>query len=261
MKHVVPIVLTTLSLPLLCLPVRAANQNDIEEEVQAIRASTGVEVHYLYDAATFFPADWQDDELLPRGQQVSLEEVKRTLPLIRRFLSSYPGELIRADLTDIYLVANLSFYGKNFGGTSFLSSIYINVREEIPDEFLLARLHSEFSSILLRKHSFPKEKWEQVNPPNFRYIGSGVAMLDQRNLYGQSGNLLSNGFIVKYAQSSLENDFNMMVDWLFTKQARLNQLCEKYPLIRKKRDLVVEFYQSLSRQTTAIARLESQTKG
>lgn len=263
MKHIASIsanVLTMLIFTLLCSPVRAGIKNDIEAEVQAIKTGTGVQVHYLYDAARFFPQDWQDEELSPHGQQLPLEEVKRLIPLIKRFLSSYAAGLIRSDLSDIYLVGELSFYGKNYGGTSFLSSIYINSRDEIPDGFLLARMHSEFSSILLRKHAFPKEAWGQLNPPQFKYVGSGVKMLGQRDLYGQTSQLLSSGFVVKYAQSSLENDFNMIWDWLFTKRGRLDQLCEKHPLIRKKRDLALEFYQSLSPRNSDTAKLETEPR-
>lgn len=131
------------------------------------------------------------------------------------------------------------------GGTSSGSAIYINCSEEAPDDFLLARMHSEFSSILLRKYPFAKEQWEQLNPPDFQYVGSGVAMLGQRNLYEQERRLLENGFLVKYAQSSLENDFNTFVDWLFTKRNKLEALSRKYPAIGQKRDLVVSFFQAV----------------
>lgn len=224
---------------------QAAPRDNIEREIQRLHAETGVRIHYLYDPTCYFPAEWRNDDIAPEAEPLPLDEVRYVLPVVRRFLSAYPVELLRQNLTAIYLASRFQFYGKNYGGTSFQSSIYLACPENAPDEFLLARLHSEFSSILLRKHAFPKEAWRQLLPPQFRYLGSGVAMLGQRNLYAQDSRLLADGFIVRYAQSSLENDFNMMADWLFTKPAKLDALCRKYPLLRQKRDLVVQFYQSI----------------
>jgi len=226
----------------------AALRDKIETELQNIKSQTGVQVHYLYDPATFFPKEWQDDDTSPRAEQLPLDEVWHMIPLIKRFLAVYPENVLRADLTGIYLASRLSFFDKNYGGTSHVSSIYINCDEETPDAFLLARMHSEFSSILLRKHPFSKEQWAKLNPPQFRYVGSGVPMLGQRNLYAQDHRLLSDGFLVRYSQSSLENDFNMITDWLFTKRNNLNSLCKKYPAIREKRDLAINFYQSVGCQ-------------
>jgi len=220
-------------------------KGDILTEVQSIAEDTGVCVHHEYNAETFFPADWRDDELAARGQQVPSSEIKRVLPLIRRFLAAYPQDVLRMELTDIYLVSDLNIYGKSFGGTSSENAIYINCSEDADNDFLLARLHSEFSSILMRNHSFPKDEWQKQNPTAFQYLGSGVKMLDGDDLYGQSRRLLTNGFLVKYSQSSVENDFNMISDWIFTKRHKLETLCAKYPVLRKKCDLAVEFYKSV----------------
>ena len=90
--------------------------------------------------------------------------------------------------------------------------------------FLIGRLHSEFSSILYRKHRFPQDQWQRINVAGFSYPRSSLEFLDQGGLYGQDNGLLNQGFVVKYAQSSLENDFNMITDWLFTRPTQLRSL-------------------------------------
>src|SRR5262249_49813064 len=105
--------------------------------------------------------------------------------------------------------------------------------------------HSEFSSILFHNHPFPWDRWQKVNVAGFSYPRSSLAFLDQRELYGQDNRLLNQGFVVKYAQSSLENDFNMITDWLFTRPSQLSTLADKYRRIGAKQDLAVRFYKSI----------------
>ncbi|MCX7887304.1 MAG: putative zinc-binding metallopeptidase [Verrucomicrobiae bacterium] len=223
----------------------AGLQEAVEQELHRIQVETAVRIYYRCESPDFFPAEWLNEEISPQAEPLAIEELWELLPVIRRFLTAYPPELLRMNLSAIYLAARLRFYGKDYGGTCFRSSIYLACPEDAPPEFLLARLHSEFSSVLFRKHPFPKKRWCQLLPPRFQYVGSGTIMLGERNLYAQDSRLLAGGFIVRYAQSSLENDFNMIADWLFTKRAKLDALCRKYPLLRQKRDLAVSFYRAI----------------
>ena len=106
-------------------------------------------------------------------------------------------------------------------------------------------MHSEFSSILFHNYNFPKAKWAALNPKSFKYVGRGPDMLEEKNLYGQNDLLLRQGFLVKYSQASMEEDFNMIVRWLFIKPKELEIVANKYPIIKAKRDLVIKFYESI----------------
>ena len=94
----------------------------------------------------------------------------------------------------------------------------------------------------MENYSFPKEKWSNVNPHDFKYRGSGVEMLGEDDLFGKSEELLITGFLVKYSQSSMENDFNIMTAWLFVKRDQLKECAEKYPKIKQKVLLCISFF-------------------
>lgn len=223
----------------------------ITSDVRTIKNKFGIKVHHNYNAKTYFPTRWLKAPISARGKQLRAEDVAMVLPLIEDFLAVYPKRVLQKNLKSIYLLSELEFYGKSFGASYGKSSLYIKSREldkALPASFLIAMMHSEFSSILMRNHSFPKQRWKKVNRASFRYDGDAVRFLDKPNLYGQSVELLSDGFIVKYAQSSLENDFNMISYWLFTRRDRLKKLAAKFPRIDAKMRLAINFYRSIDRR-------------
>jgi len=112
--------------------------------------------------------------------------------------------------------------------------------------FIRRRLHSEFSSILRDYTPFPDQEWLQLNPAGFSYTGTGFEMLDDPDIYKESEEDLSEGFLCKYSRSSLENDFNMIAAELFTQPDSLETLAGQYPVIGSKLNLAKAFYRSLS---------------
>jgi len=231
-----------------------AGELQIQSKVSNIYKNYGIQVYYNYNSSSFFPKKWQKPPISAQGQKLSLSKVERILPIIEKFLSAYPKQTIKRNLQKIYLLSELNFYGKSFGATNSREAIYITSGEfklGYSDIYLLGRMHSEFSSILMRNYNFPEKAWNKLNPTNFKYGGSGVEMLGQKKLYGQTPELLSKGFVVRYAQSSIENDFNMISDWMFTRRQRLLKLGVKYPRIKSKIGLALEFYNSVDKKSRA----------
>ena len=126
--------------------------------------------------------------------------------------------------------------------------ISAGVEKRYDDEFMACRLHSEFSSILLDHYPIPADSWKQINPEGFTYSGSGFEMVDNPSCYDSTDRSCSDGFVVNYCRSSLENDFNMISAWLFTRKDTLDTLSQKYDRLRKKQAIAEQFYTSLSSQ-------------
>jgi len=97
----------------------AGLKEKIDSEVQKIKEQTGVQVHYLYNPATFFPKEWLEDDIAATAEQLPLDEVWHMIPLVKQFLAAYPADVLRTNLTAIYLVTGLNIMGKNFGGDFF----------------------------------------------------------------------------------------------------------------------------------------------
>ena len=222
----------------------------LDYRINAIRKTYGVNVHFEYDPHTFFPEQWLRQPVSAKGAPILPKELATVLPIIEDFLSKYPKYILQKNLSDIYLLGELEFYGKSYGATNSKSALYIKSQGEskgFDKSFLLGIMHSEFSSILLRnyKNRFPEKDWQATNVPGWKYLGNGTKMLRQHELYGQSEQLLSRGFLVKYALSSLENDFNMFTEWIFTKPNRLRKLASEFHRINEKYQLTIKFYNSI----------------
>ncbi|HSR88577.1 MAG TPA: hypothetical protein VLL07_06445, partial [Pontiella sp.] len=114
--------------------------------------------------------------------------------------------------------------------------------------FILERLHSEFSSTLRDRYTFPSDRWMHANPPGFLYTGTGFEMLGNNDLYESNAREWADGFLVKYSKSSMENDFNMISSWLFTRPDALKTIALQSMRMRRKITLTEEFYMSVSDQ-------------
>ncbi|MGE4457351.1 MAG: hypothetical protein AB7E13_10460 [Arcobacteraceae bacterium] len=225
-------------------------QGDIQprQQLSQIDALYGVKINTVYRDTLFFPKKWLQAPIFATGKQISPSQLPRALSITDTFLSQYPLDILHKHLHTIFFLEELSFYSKKYGGTSNHRSkaIYITVKEKThSDDYLLGLMHSEFSSILFHSYTFPTKEWESLNPASFKYVGKGHFMLGQTDLYGQSEILLKQGFLVKYSQANVENDFNQIVRWLFTKPNDLALLMQKYPIIKAKVALTIRFYRSI----------------
>lgn len=240
-------------LPALLLAVFAATASPetdyLDEQAASIQTGFNVQVHYLYDTNLFFPADWQLPALALDASEIEVAEAVRMMPIIRQFLTAHPVSVVSKDLDHIYLLGGLSFRGKAYGSTHKDKSMYIVCNGEAnrySAEFMLCRLHSEFSSILFGHYPFPSNSWRQLNPEGFFYSGNGFEMLGNSSCYDSTDRSCSDGFLVNYCRTSLENDFNMIAAWLFTKKSELDALSQQYGKIQQKQDMVEQFYVSVS---------------
>lgn len=242
----VKIVISIFILVGIIFPTEAVCNTQIESQVAQIYRDYGVRVLYKYDRDQYFGEKWKQAPVNAQGGQMSDKEILRLLPIIREFLAFYPIEVINKNLKTIYLSRELDFFGKSYGATYGKSSLYIkneHKSKRYDKSFLLGTMHSEFSSILIKNRFFSEDVWKGANRGGFEYIGNGKDMLGANQGYNQSPELLSKGLICAYAQASVEEDFNMIVFWLFTKPNELKALAKKYPIINSKMWMVIDFYQ------------------
>ncbi len=208
----------------------------------------GVNIHYAYERAQFFPTAWLTAEVNCQGVQVAAPDAERAVPLIQQFLAAYDSAVIRNNLTDIYLLGDLNCYGQPYGGTNSTSSVYVRVGTRASgytDRIVLSTTHEEFSSILFRKYVFPRAAWQSLNG-DYGYPNDSTLILDEPGLRSVApDDLLASGFLTSYAASSMENDFNEYAGWLFVWPDQLCGYSSMYPAIEKKAMLASAFYKSI----------------
>ena len=234
-------------------PLKGINKDKIDK----IRKTYGINIHYRYDRKKCFPQSWLRPPISAKGSQISSKEAERLLTIIEEFLSKYPKRVLLINLSDIYLLGKLEFYSKSYVATANKSglALYIKSGEEskgFSELFLQGTMHSQFSSILLSNYSylFPTEAWEAANASGWQYIGTQEEILGGK-AYKQSEELLSRGFLVKYSQSSLENDFRMFANWIFTRPKQVQELASSHSRINEKYKLVKQFYDNINNIDTS----------
>lgn len=202
--------------------------------------------------ATIFPASWRKAPVLASGEALSEDQIERARPLLERALKKYPPQVLKADLKAVYVLAELRYSGVvTTSGTNSQTDVYLKigeVKKGFTDRHVEGVFHAEFSSILWRNHQkqFNAEAWQAVNPSGFKYLGDGVEAVKQKKASTTlREELHEQGFLVEYAQSTMENDLNGFAKMLFNGDATLWQIAEKFPKIRRKLDLTLAFYQQI----------------
>lgn len=206
--------------------------------------------------AAMFPEAWRRPPILASGEVLPETEHARVRAILARALAKYPPAVLETHLKGIHVLAELRYSGVITSGTNSRTCVYLKIgdaRRGYTEEHIEGVFHAEFSSILLRNCAghLDKAAWEAVNPPGFRYLGHGVAAVKQN----KAGLVLlealhERGFLVEYAQSTLENDFNGFAKMLFNGEAALWEVAARHPPVRRKLDRVLAFYQALDADFT-----------
>jgi len=195
-----------------------------------------VNINYNIDN-DFFDESIFSDNLINSATQMSDFELSRFSVLLPYFFSKYPESIIQDELKTINLSETLTIFSVPYGGTSIGSAIYLTGLSYSTDAYIEETFHHEFSSILMRNHKFPYAAWQGSNLIEFKYAQNDAeirqAILEGTDTVG-SHRVYSKGFLTKYAMSTLENDFNVMAEQVFTNPKRLKILIQQYPIIMKK---------------------------
>lgn len=222
-----------------------ASQNFAQTRVTDQR--TGIPIIFSADGK-IFPDSWYSARIDAKGESLDKSEYERSREVVQRALLKYPVSVVQENLKAVYVLHRIEFFGSSFGGTNSSDVVYLSNRGKSKgyNDFYLEQLfHAEFSSILLRNkpNLFSESLWKNCNAQGFKYGKGGVAALKKGSDSEHFDEKLNRmGVINQYSVSSLENDFNAFAKNLFLPEEGFAQLLETYPLLRKKRNLLIEFY-------------------
>jgi len=223
-----------------------------EEAVGDIERQYGITIHYE-DGANAIPDEWRKPPENGTAESITKRNMCRVMPILLRDLRKYPRRVIQDELTDIYLLNSLHFYGIRYGGTALGRAVFMAVgsrHDGFNDVYLSELFHHEMSSVLFMAYPFPNEAWAAVNSKNFAYAKSRDEVLRSiENIDGDdsSGRYYHKGFLSDYGYSTLENDFNLYAEMAFTDPEALKALADTYPKMHQKSVLLKGFYKSISK--------------
>jgi len=215
---------------------------------------TGVQIHCDYDRDAYFNNSFKQNCKNTSAKSPRFVNPEFIENAIERFMRVYPKKLLTDNLKNIYLLSELRCGKYTLGGTydETSKSIYLNTytfEEGYLFVWYVKSLHHEFSSILQHHNS------RQMSFPEFESI-SGANTYDesvvndclhnpQARCNEGSRELYQKGILHYYGTDSVENDFNIYVEYLFTAPKELSELAKNYPLINTKAQMVKRFYSYL----------------
>lgn len=198
--------------------------------------------------ADIFPKEWRGEPVHAEADPLAEADRAGCLEVLERALALYPDELLKSDLKGVYALGGLRYKGVSAGGTRSSARVYLVKNPKYEMARFERNFHAEFSSILFLKHAqhFDEKAWREALPEGFEYQGSGVASIrDGSASLVPSEELNEIGFFHGYAQSSIEEDFNSFAANLFTGAAEFWAAVDRHPVMRKKAEIAMGFYQRL----------------
>ncbi len=222
----------------------ASDYKNTQKSFKKLEQNYALKIYWNIDE-NFLPPLWKSSPQNATVTPLTQSELDRLPSLIKKILLRYPKSIIRRYLYGLYLSKNLIFNGIEKKGAYFCDRIYIACNRKDYND--IARIfHHEYSSILMIQYGFPYKKWKQCNIPEFRYKNTGKHFTYNtfnRNI--KIKQLFVMGFLNKNSMSSLEEDFNVYSEKIFTSPNEMLILIKKYPLIKRKARIWLSFYNKM----------------
>lgn len=213
----------------------------------------GVALVFKYSADNF-PSSWRTAPINASGIPIAVEEISRTEQVAIKAIRKYPETLLAVNLKAVYYLKEMNFYNTGFGGTNSSNNLYLTndgIGQGYTDDYIEQTFHHELSSILFRNHPeyLDTAAWNNANVPGFIYNDPSAGVGAIQN--GQSSQdldslLCQKGILTQYALSALENDLNTLAQNLFCPDKVFWKTVDKYPRIKTKVTLLIDFYNKFS---------------
>jgi hypothetical protein len=199
-----------------------------------------------------FPASWLSDRINAQAEILESEdEIKRSKEILQIGIGKYPRKIITENISAVYILYTLKYFGITAGGTNSNRNIYLTNKGAsagYSDIWIEETFHNEFSSILLRNFAtlqFQKH-WTSINKTTFTYGTNGVdAIKNGESSKAGESSFYNEGFLHQYATSSYENDFNSIAGNLFMGKKDFWSVVDEYTLVSNKVALAIAFYNKL----------------
>ena len=227
---------------------------EIEGWFEPITDRYNVKIVYKIDDDFFSPLENPPIPAGPvPGSNVSpiLHSVLSNYPeILGKAFSMYPDQVIAKYLKAVYFSGEINEGGLKYGGTydPFRHIVYLVDSGVKTEDQAVSTFHHEFSSLLLSGHSFYLNPWINLNPLNFKYLfdksKETLELYKEVSLNGSAEDY-AKGFMNSYGQTSFENDFNEYSAMIFTYPAKFEKIMRKYPRVRAKFLVWLEFYQKI----------------
>jgi hypothetical protein len=197
-----------------------------------------------------FPDEWGTDGTRPLAKPLPAKDAPKVRKVLQAALDQYPRLLLFGTLDEVHCVEELTLYGEEYSSTCSYDRIYISGdgSGEWEDTELQRVLHYELAAILYwhRSSRFDQTAWEQSLPRGFEYdedLEPKTEMEEDRDY--RDPFWLSQGFLCLQSAWTIEEDLGDLAESILTGSCDFYAHVRRYPALRKKAELVAEFYRSM----------------
>lgn len=197
---------------------------------------------------------WSTSDSKVKSKPFEEKNLIRAKRIIKQALDKYPEEFVNTNLDNIYLLKHLEINGVEYGGTIGKDALYIvidDLKSNAKDQTVEATIHHEFSHLLYYKYQnyFNQKKWIKINSNSYG-VGGRNAILESKSSVVFQSSLHKKGFLHSYATSAIIEDMASIVEYLFQPNNQYLSAVSKYKKLKKKQQLLIEFYHSLDKVFT-----------
>ena len=155
-----------------------------------------------------------------------------------------------------YCFDELVVMGTPAGGTYSLEkkAIYLVITygngNRVSKSRIKRTFHHELSSLLMEYYNFDNKLWRAAHGEGFQYEIDKDPFYMWMYLHGHTDpidkeTLYKRGLLRQYAETGVENDFNIYASIIFTNPRKMKRLIKEYPIIQRKYEVFREFYLSI----------------
>lgn len=226
-----------------CLPAES-----IADKMQRLVSKYDIEIK-AGDPAYFFPQDYTKKDAGLAGIELfptTLSQASEAVEGIEKALEAYPDEFVSKYIDAIYIAGKIKIEGAEAGGTYGPAWIIIS---NIPawngsgankDNAFYA-VHHELSSFIFSRHPETRIMWHSMMPIAWKPASSDYEALTTDSSKPASYN---RGFLSRYAETSVGNDFNVYAEHIFGDPDKLRGLASEYEIIAQKVGVFINVYVS-----------------
>jgi hypothetical protein len=168
--------------------------------------------------------------------------------ILQKAIEKYPPNIIKKYLKAVYFAEEIDENGFKYGGSydPFRKIVYLTNNGRQTDDIAESFFHHEFSSLLLKSHSFFLNPWTDHNPDGFVYLTEILTNSDDiRKASEDVKDYYKKGFVTNYGLTSFENDFNEYSAMIFTYPEKFKKIMREYPRVRGKFLVWLDFYHKI----------------
>jgi hypothetical protein len=227
---------------------------EIDDHFKPITSNYGVKIIYEIGEDFFSPLENppipagppRNSKVKPIRHRVLMEYPE----ILQKAFDKYPGKVIKRHLNSIYFAGEIDDGELKYCGTydPFRRIIYLVDNDTNNDVQAIHTFHHEFSSLLIRAHSFFINPWTDQHPKNFKYLedmfNDWGAIRKARKRVSEKY-CYERGFVTNYGLTNFNNDFSEYSAMIFTHPQKFQKIMNQYPRVRGKFLVWLEFHQKI----------------